>query len=261
MERKQIQMNFDGIPRQFLPFFEGATVYDSSCSPDAKVLFLDKEDGYYLKSAHVGSLKREAAMTEWFHGKGLATEVLGYLQEERDWLLTRRLPGEDCIYRPYLDQPERLCDILGQQLRALHELDGNDCPCRDKMDEYFALAEENYRNGSYDPNQFPNSFGYASAEEAWHVVERDGRLLKWDTVLHGDYCLPNILLNNWEFSGFIDVGNGGIGDRHIDLFWGIWSLGFNLKTDRYRDRFLDAYGRDRVEPELLRIVAACEVFG
>ena len=70
-----------------------------------------------------------------------------------------------------------------------------------------------------------------------------------------------IMLDNWNFSGFIDLGAAGIGDRHMDLFWGIWSLGFNLKTDRYRDRFLDAYGREDVEPELLRVVAACEVFG
>ena len=52
-----------------------------------------------------------------------------------------------------------------------------------------------------------------------------------------------------------------MGDRHIDLFWGMWSLWYNLKTDKYTDRFLDAYGRDRVETEKLRIVAAFEVFG
>ena len=80
------------------------------------------------------------------------------------------------------------------------------------------------------------------------------------TLLHGDYCLPNILLDNWQLSGFIDLDAGGIGDRHIDLFWGIWTLQFNLKTDRYRDRFLDAYGRDKVTEELLRVVSAAEVF-
>ncbi len=51
-----------------------------------------------------------------------------------------------------------------------------------------------------------------------------------------------------------------MGDRHVDLFWGVWSLQFNLKTDAYRERFLDAYGREKVQPELLRIVAAAEVF-
>jgi 2'-5' RNA ligase len=52
-------------------------------------------------------------------------------------------------------------------------------------------------------------------------------------------------LNDWVFSGFIDVDCGGIGDRHVDLFWGIWSLFFNLKTDKYRDRFLTHMGVTR----------------
>ena len=47
-------------------------------------------------------------------------------------------------------------------------------------------------------------------------------------------------------------------DRHIDLFWGIWSLNYNLHTPRYTDRFLDAYGRDGIDPDKLRCVAAME---
>ena len=261
MERKRIQPNLGDIPARFHPLFEGAEVYDSSCSAVARVLFIDKEDGFFLKSTPVGSLKREAVMTEWFHGKGLAAEVLAYEEDTQDWLLTRRLPGEDCIHRAYLGQPERLCDILGERLRQLHELDGVDCPGKDKMDEYVALAEKNYRSGNYDASQFPDSFGYASAEEAWQVIQQHGCLLQRDTVLHGDYCLPNIMLDNWQFSGFLDVDHGGLGDRHIDLFWGAWSLEFNLKTDRFCQRFFDAYGRDKIEPELLRVVAAYEVFG
>ena len=79
-------------------------------------------------------------------------------------------------------------------------------------------------------------------------------------MIHGDYCLPNLLLEDWRFSGFIDLGNAGIGDRHMDLFWGAWSLRFNLKTDAWCRRFLDAYGRDQIDPELLRSIAAFEVF-
>ena len=33
-----------------------------------------------------------------------------------------------------------------------------------------------------------------------------------------------------------------------------------LKTNAYYERFLDAYGRETVEPEILRTVAALEVF-
>lgn len=261
MDRKPIELKLEQIPHVFHPFVENAAVFDSSCSWTAQVLFIDKDEGYYLKSADAGSLAREAAMTRYFHEKGLAAEVLAYEQCERDWLLTRRVPGEDCTHGMYLAQPERLCDTLAQRLRSLHEMDASDCPGVDKMDAYRALAEVNYQTGQYDKQQFPNSFGYASAEEAWRVIGQEGYLLKSDTLLHGDYCLPNIILDDWCFSGFIDVDHGGLGDRHIDLFWGIWSLRYNLKTDRYKDRFLDAYGRDKVETEMLRIVAAYEVFG
>jgi aminoglycoside phosphotransferase len=34
-----------------------------------------------------------------------------------------------------------------------------------------------------------------------------------------------------------------------------------VKTDAWRGRFLDAYGRDRIEPEILRAIAAFEAFG
>ena len=107
---------------------------------------------------------------------------------------------------------------------------------------------------------FPDNWGYDTPEAAFRVVEENARYLKTDTLLHGDYCLPNILLDNWKFSGFIDLDTGGVGDRHVDLFWGIWTLNYNLKTNAYGDRFLDAYGRDKIEPELLRAVAALEVF-
>ena len=98
-------------------------------------------------------------------------------------------------------------------------------------------------------------------EEAMAVIKKYGSALKNDTLIHGDYCLPNVMLDNWKFSAFIDVGNGGVGDRHIDLFWGVWTLWYNLKTNEYEDRFLDAYGRENFDRDMLRVVAAYEVFG
>ena len=261
MERVRTRLVLEDFPEEFHPILKGAPLFDSSCSPEARVWFIDRDGGFYLKSAPAGSLGKEALMTRYFYSKGLAAEVLDYLPAERDWLLTRRVRGEDCTHKTYLDRPERLCEILGQRLRMLQEMDYTDCPVPDRMESYHCLAETNYRTGSFEQSAFPDSFGYASAEEAWSVVSREGHLLQDRVLIHGDYCLPNIMLEDWRFSGFIDLGNGGVGDRHIDLFWGIWSLGFNLKTDRYGDRFLDAYGRDKVDEHMLRIVAAYEVFG
>lgn len=251
----------NSIPEMFHPLLCGAPVYDSSCSPEARVWFIDRDGGYFLKSAAKGTLAAEAQMTAYFHQKGLGAQVLSYESLERDWFLTARVPGEDCTQPDVLQRPERLCDFLGERLRMLHELDCSDCPVQNRMAGYKALAEENYRTGSYDKTQFPDSFGYASAEDAWAVVQQQGHLLKSEALIHGDYCLPNVMQDHLKFTGFIDVGNGGVGDRHVDLFWGAWTLGFNLKTDRYAPRFLDAYGRDWVDTDKLRVVAAFEVFG
>lgn len=250
----------ENIPDELRRFAHGAEIYDSSCSPEARVYFIDKDDGYYLKTSHA-SLEKEALMTSYFHKKGLGPEVLTYSRQGADWLLTTRIAGEDLIYKDYLAEPKRLSEFLGGKLRELHETDFHDCPVKNRTSEYLLLAEENYRTGNYDKSAFPDSFGYRSAEEAYRVLTLGKGELKNDTLIHGDYCLPNIILDGWKFSGFIDLGNAGVGDRHIDLFWGAWTLWFNLKTDSYRDRFLDSYGRDKVDEDILRVVAAAEVFG
>ena len=261
MKLTQINVILDEYPAELRSLLSGEKLYDSSCSPEAKVIFVDKDSGYFLKSAIKGALEREAVMTKYFHSKGLAAEVLSYLSDERDWLLTAKIYGDDCTAAKYLEQPERLCDVYAERLALLHAEDYTDCPIQNHTEYYLATMERNKIAKSYDESHFPDSFGYVSADEAWAVVKKQGHLLKTDTLLHGDYCLPNIVLYDWQFNGFIDLGNGGVGDRHVDIFWGIWTLWFNLKTDKYRERFIDAYGRNRVDEDILRIVAAAEVFG
>ncbi len=141
----------------------------------------------------------------------------------------------------------------------LHSTNFSGCPVNRSAD-YIQTARQNYETGHYSVEHFPDNWGYATPEDAWAVIENGAKYLKSNVLLHGDYCLPNVMLDNWRFTGFIDVDAAGVGDRHMDLFWGIWSLGFNLKTDAYRERFLDAYGREDVEEELLRVIAALEVF-
>ncbi len=254
-------LDVSAFPHAYHPLLTGARVYDSSCSPEARVWFIDRDGGYYLKRAPLGSLEKEALLTRYFYKKGLSAEVLDDRSDAYDWLLTARVKGEDCTHQDYLDEPTRLCDLLAERLRLLHETDGADCPVQNRMRAYMALAEENHARGAYDLSYYEDYDPRATADGVWQVAREYSRYFKNDTLLHGDYCLPNILLDGWRFSGFIDLGNGGVGDRHVDLYWGAWTLRFNLGTDCYRERFFDAYGRDKIEPELLRAVAACEVFG
>lgn len=250
------------LPKQIEGFISGADVYDSSCSPEARVYFIDKENGYYLKTAPAGTLSREAQMTSYFHSKGLGVSVLQYsYYEGKDWLLSAAADGDDCTYSTYLSDPKRLCDTIAESLRALHELDASDCPIKNRNADYLSLAEHNFKAGKFDLSLFDGDLSFSSAEHAYSVLEEGKGDLRSDVLLHGDYCLPNIILKDWKLSSYIDLGNGGIGDRHIDLFWGAWTLRFNLGTDAYRERFFDAYGREKVNTDTLRVIAAAEVFG
>ena len=260
MKRTLIDPKLSEFPSEFYALLSSAKVYDSSCSPEARVWFIDKDGGYYLKTSKKGSLLKEAELTAYFAKKGLGANVLEHISRESDWLLTSRVAGEDCVYPKYLDDPKRLCDTIAERLRLLHEIDPSDCPV-DRTAEYLAGAEQNYKSGAFDPSYAYAGEKFKNAAEAWAVIERGGRFLRSDTLIHGDYCLPNIMLDDWRFSGFIDLGNGGRGDRHIDVFWGVWTLEFNLKTDKYKERFFDAYGRDLINTELLRVVGAAEIFG
>ena len=256
MQRTLTQINLDEFPPVFRPILNGVPVYDSSCSNAARVWYIERGNGYFLKKAPKGKLQSEAALTRFFHLKGFGPELLCYESLEEDWMLTARISGEDCTHQQYLSQPKRLCDTLAEKLRMLHETDFSGCPIENRTEQYLQTARH---NRSCKANEA--GWGYASIDEAWCVIETQSHLLKTDTLIHGDYCLPNIMLDNWHFTGFIDLDNAGVGDRHVDLFWGAWSLGYNLKTDAYRSRFFDAYGRDKVSEDILKIIAAVEVFG
>ncbi len=259
MKRVPVTVNIEEYPLWAYEFLKDAEVFDSSCSPDAKVIFIDKGEGYYLKSAEKGSLKSEKELTEYFHRKGLATEVLGYESAERDFLLTKKVRGEDCTYKKYLDEQKRLCDTIATLLRNLHEVDFADCGV-DRVASYIETVESAYKRGHFD-NDLTDGTRLLKRDEAYRIACEGKHLLKNEVLLHGDYCLPNIMLDNWKLSAFIDLGNGGVGDRHIDLFWGAWTLKFNLGTDEYRDRFFDVYGRDKVDFDKLRVIEAMECFG
>ena len=129
---------------------------------------------------------------------------------------------------------------------------------QDRNTEYLATVDEGYRIGRFDPSFFGDC---TTPDEAYGVTVESRRLLNGRVLLHGDYCLPNIMFDGSSFSGFIDLGNGGVGDRHIDIFWGIWTLRFNLKTDKYKDRFISAYGKELIDPRILALIGACECFG
>ena len=249
----------EGIPAELSAYFANAPLYDSSCSPEARVIYTPKDGGLYLKRNARGSLAKEAKMTSYFYSKGLSTEVLAYVSADEDFLLTRAARGTDATDACYLAEPMRLASLLGEVLRALHETPFDGCPITDRTRDYLDTVREGYTIGRFDASFAPR--GVETADEAYRRVTEAATALDARVLLHGDYCLPNVLFDDWRHSAFIDLGAAGVGDRHIDLFWGAWTLAYNLGTDAYRDTFLSAYGKKDVNTDLLDVIGCAECFG
>lgn len=194
----------------------GAKTYRIEARVDT--LVKQQAPAYYLKIWDRGRLAADAERLDYFSRRGLAPKPVLYIAEgELDYLLTEAVEGIPATDPELLRDPSRLARALGTILRSFHDrLDLMDCPYR------------------------------APEEPSFEA----------DTVIHGDYCLPNVLLDkNYRFLAFLDLNAAGYGDLHHDLYWGLWSLEYNLGTTAYGDRFLDAYGRDRIDPTRLRLVA------
>ncbi len=209
-------------------------------------------DELVLKRADKGKLQNACLMQSFFYKNGLAPEVVLYDSDDFDYLISRRAEGKSAIDPENMKEPRRLASALGEFLLKIHSLDVSSCPVKNVMDvqlqEYDRAVLRN--EGLYE--HISNYIKIETIDKAKEIVLKSRPLIQSDTVLHGDYCLPNIMLSGFKGKHIIDVGEGGVGDRHFDLFWGLWSLSYNLKTDAYRDDFLSAYGKNRIEVDLIR---------
>lgn len=68
------------------------------------------------------------------------------------------------------------------------------------------------------------------------------KLFHTTNMIHGDFCLPNILVRYNKIVGFIDLGRSGFGDYWEDYAWSIWSLEYNLNSNEYTKEYVELLG-------------------
>jgi kanamycin kinase len=224
MKRKEVSFDFETVPLTIRQYIKNATVYDSSCSENAKTFLIKGADSTFLKISKRGSLEREYRMAEFLSSHNIAPKVIAYESDlDNDYLLSEAVSGEDGTSAVHTENPNKLASAFGEYLRMLHSFPIEGCPFNNRTTEML--------------NEVSNKGIRLNILKGLKYSVID------DVIIHGDYCLPNIIMDNFSFKGFIDLGYGGVGDRHYDIYWGIWTLNNNLKTDKYKDLFLDAYGR------------------
>lgn len=187
------------------------------------------------------NLKEEYERLKWIDGK-LNTPKAYYYNEKDNikYLIMEYKKGTPSF---------KFDDIgyqLGKALKQIHQVNIENCPFNkyspeqllsnflDKLDSIYPEIQDNYKDETKET-----------------VIEFMKENIPTDKVLtHGDYSMPNILINDGEIS-FIDLGELGISTKYLDIYYLMKSLKINKKEEIFEE-FLKGYGIDKINNNYIK---------
>jgi aminoglycoside 3'-phosphotransferase II len=184
----------------------------------------------------------EAERLRWLQGR-LPVPALHYAHtdERQRYLLTSEIPGTDATDARWLADPARLVALLAEGLRHIHRQPVADCPFDQRLAAELARAAANVAAGTVDADDFDAERAGRSPAALLAELQATRPPAEDLVLIHGDYCLPNVVIKDWALSGFIDLGRCGVADRYHDLAQAARSVRRNLGV-RWVAPFFAAYG-------------------
>lgn len=207
--------------------------------------------------------ENERVMLRWLNGKINVPDIIEQTVENGcSYILMSKCEGTMSCAESYMTNPVKQVELLADALYQLWSISIEDCPCCWSLDKRLECAEKNVVSGNVNiadaqPDTF-SSDGFKDPEEllSWLIVHKPEETA---VISHGDFCLPNIFVNDDGLTGLIDLGKTGTADRWQDIALCYRSLSNNYsgvydgkKYPGFKDEMLfDALG---IKPdwELLR---------
>jgi aminoglycoside phosphotransferase len=225
----------------------------------------------YLKSSPLASLSHrplfdEAERLGWMYAVGLPVPaVLQYHEwKGREYLLLTAVPGADASEpRP----PERHAAVvaaLAAGLRTLHATNISACPFDQSRRVRVAEARQRLEAGLVDEADFDDVRQGRPARDLFAELLASDPGEEHRAFTHGDYCLPNVILEEdgsggYRVSGLVDCGHAGVADPYQDLALCARSVAHNLDPDLVPVLFA-RYGLDRVDERKLEYYQLLDEF-
>ena len=249
------------FPKKILENIDGKDYFtDKIGMSDSSVLIFDDA---VLKIQNDSSiLKDESLMMDWLKNRISAPEIICNITESgKNYLLMSKINGKMSCDDEFMKNPKQLVFVLADAIKTLWNVDISDCPIKNDLSTVLKAAEYRVEHGLVDVDDAePETFckgGFKDPQQllGWLYDNRPEQ----DFVLsHGDFCLPNIFLNDDGFSGFVDIGRMGVADRYQDIALCYRSLKHNF-SGKFGGKsyggfdekmFFDALG---VEPDFEKI--------
>ena len=169
----------------------------------------------------------EHEMLLWMDGKLPAPRVIAFERENGfNYLLMTKQHGKMACNCGLSE--EEVSRLLAKGLKMLWETKISDCPKKRTLLSMLAETEQKIKDGSLQGltpvhkefSDFESVFAYLSQ----NIPQED------PVFSHGDYCLPNVFLDENGVCSFLDLGRAGISDRYEDIYMCLWSMRYNFVT-------------------------------
>lgn len=221
----------------------------------ARVFRLDakNEKLLYLKiAARAGenSLLPERLKLDWLKNRLPVPEVAAFARDsDSDYLLLSAISGFDASGDFYKNRAAEVVEQTAKGLKMIHDLPVADCPFDARLEYKIEAARRRMANGSVDESDFDAERAGRTAADLFGELLETKPLTEDLVFTHGDYCLPNIILENTRLNGFIDWGNAGVADKYQDIALLARSVASNFGAEWTKYLF-ELYG---IEPDWEKI--------
>jgi len=202
----------------------------------------------------------EEARLRWLAAMGIRCPDVRRMETcaDRNWLVMTALRGTNCAsLGPHC--AEIIVSSAANALRQLHAVDVHACPFDRRLTTCIAHARTRALAGAVDETDFDDEYLGMTALDLFEKMIASQPKSEDLVVTHGDACLPNMILDGEDFSGFIDCARLGVADRYQDLALAARSIACNLGAQWVQPFFL-RYGVSEPEPSKLAFYRMLDEF-
>lgn len=217
------------------------------CSEQTVYRLTRQQHCVFLKVADANSraaLEAEVARMRWLQPYLPVPQILAFEQDEGGaYLLMSAIAGKVASDSAFAKRVPQMVAGLAEALRQFHAVPIAGCPFDHRRARQIAAAQQQVQMGQVDEHDFEAQWLGRSADSLFAELVATQPQEENLVLTHGDFCLPNVLLDatSMQVTGFIDLGRVGISDRYTDLALTARSLAMNWGTEAVPALFR-AYG-------------------
>ncbi|MGZ3711647.1 MAG: APH(3') family aminoglycoside O-phosphotransferase [Bdellovibrionota bacterium] len=238
------------IPKEISKLIQPASLLSieigKSKSEVFRVDLLDGGQGFLKQSSSanvLAEIQQEMAVLRWLGRNLPVPQAICFIQANGSgYFLLSAIRGQNLAEAKGLS-PEDCLRLGASFLRKIHSVSIVNCPFLRNLETTLALAKKNMAANLVDESDFDEAHLGKSAQEVYRHLLGTITKGKEDLVFtHGDYCLPNIIVDSGVVSGVVDLSRAGTADRHQDIALFLRSYESNTGVKPDTQIFLREYG-------------------